>query len=227
MATRAAVTKQLARVWDDVSSSSQMAQSKLANLSSKGIYTFIRSVESHPYWALERKGTEMLAKFQELVEYTLAIEIDGIPISVEVNNIVVGLIAKGKPPNAAVNALLSLNPVPLAVLDAHNVAQLIIDADILAAEVIATCGLPHTTRLLRSEFKKKAIAHHLEVPYIQMSPAAKKTLSQLKKLVRMLLNENVAGTSVRSAFEQRVVYSVLASTAVDSRAKAFATLSPL
>ena len=228
MATRAAVTKQLARTWVYASVLKKQAQDKKARLiSSQGKYTFFDQIDTHPYSAQEVLAGEMQAKFQLFVEGALAVEVDGVAIWEEADRIAAGLIVKSKPQNAEINLLRGLKSVNTPTLSAHDVAQALVDAASFAWKIESTCGLVETKKLLLQRHKKKALSTHLEVPYIDMKPTAKSLVRNHRKLVRMLLDVTVSGNTIRSAMEQLAAILTLSSSPLSGTAAGLAGLKAL
>ena len=228
MATRAAITKQLARVWFDAITVNGQAQTKKSNLvSSQGFYTFFDIVHTHPYSAQEVLAGEMHAKFQLFVEGALAVEVDGVAIWEEADRIAAGLIAKNQPPNVEINLLRSLTAVGTASLDVHDFAKSLVETSSLAQQVESTCGLADTKKLLLSMYRKKALSRHIEVPYIDMKSTAKSLVRNHLKLTRMLMHVTVNGDTVGSALEQLMMLLALTSDPLANRVAGLARLKAL
>ena len=228
MATRAAITKQLARVWLDASTVNAQAHQKLTTLvSSQGVYTFYNIIDTHPYSALAKLVDDMKAQFKLLAELALAIEIDGVRVGVEADRIAANLIAKNQPPNVEIDLLRSLTAVGTASLDVHDFAKIIVETSTLAQQVESTCGLAETKKQLLNMYRKKVLSAHLEVPYIDMKPTAKSAVRNHLKLTRMLLHVTVNGDTVGSALEQLMMLLTLTSDPLANRVAGLAKLKAL
>jgi hypothetical protein len=228
MATRTAITKQLARVWIDASTVNAQAHQKLTTLvSSQGIYTFYDIIDTHPYSALAKLVDDMQAQFKLLAESALAIEIDGVRVGVEADRIAASLIAKNQPPNVEIDLLRSITAVGTASLDVHDFAKILVETSSIAQQVETTCSLAETKKQLLNTYRKKALSAHLEVPYIDMKPTAKSAVRNHLKLTRMLLHVTVNSDTVGSALEQLMMLLTLTSDPLASRVAGLAKLKAL